>query len=155
LVEAIINANNGNQTYSDCATGGTTYTRIVLPKGTQTLTAVDNTTYGPTGLPVITNNITIEGDGAKIVRSKSAPQFRIFAVTGTLTIKDSTVSGGSLTGPGGAIYNYHGRVYVQNCFITSNTAMGNGGGIYTLGGLVDVSSSTISKNYASGSGGGV
>ena len=33
---------------------------------TQTLTKVNNSTYGPTGLPVISSAITIEGQGSTI-----------------------------------------------------------------------------------------
>ena len=52
--------------------------------GTYTLTAVDNTGYyGPTGLPVIVSPITINGNGATILRTSapSTPDFRIFLVS--------------------------------------------------------------------------
>ena len=44
---------------------------------TQTLTTVNNSTYGPTGLPVISSAITIEGQGSTIRRDSAAPEFRI------------------------------------------------------------------------------
>jgi hypothetical protein len=68
LIEATINANADAQVHPDCPSGSGADT-IVLPKNSlHSLTAVDNTTYGPTGLPLITSQITIQGNGAKIIR---------------------------------------------------------------------------------------
>ena len=39
--------------------------RIVLDAGTYTLTAVDNTTDGPNGLPSVTSPLTLTGAGAE------------------------------------------------------------------------------------------
>jgi hypothetical protein len=39
---------------------------------TQTLTAIDNSTYGPTGLPVIGTVITIAEQGSMIARDGGA-----------------------------------------------------------------------------------
>src|ERR1044071_9914062 len=47
-----------------------------------TLTTVDNTTYGPTGLPVVSNVLTIVGKGHTIRRPPSALEFRLLAVNG-------------------------------------------------------------------------
>ena len=79
LVNAIRAAN------TDTATGGCPARQwsghISLPtKSTQTLTTVNNSTFGPTGLPVISSQITIEGRNSTIRRGSSAPDFRIFAV---------------------------------------------------------------------------
>src|SRR6185436_2107158 len=64
LIEAIVNANNDAATHADCAAGSGADT-IVLPTGTHKLTNVNNTYYyGPTGLPLITSPITIQGNGA-------------------------------------------------------------------------------------------
>lgn len=55
----------------------------VLPAATtHTLTKIYDNTYGPTGLPLITSEITISGNGSKIVRSikKHTPRFRMAAV---------------------------------------------------------------------------
>jgi hypothetical protein len=65
LGRAITSANN------DIAVAGCTRGRgadtIVLPaNSTQTLTAVNNNYYGPTGLPLIRSNITIAGNGSTI-----------------------------------------------------------------------------------------
>ena len=81
----------------DCAAVGST----------QTLTEVHNSTYGPTGLPVVSSVITIAGQGSTIVRDSGAPYFRILAVssTGDLTLQETTVSGGAYADSGGGILN--------------------------------------------------
>ncbi|MGW2701136.1 hypothetical protein [Streptomyces sp. NPDC001340] len=56
------------------------------------------------GLPAITSEITIDGNGARITRAKSAPAFRILFVagTGTLTLNKTTIKGGKATDCPGA-----------------------------------------------------
>src|SRR5262249_36672681 len=69
-----------------------------------TLSAVDNTTDGPTGLPVIAagNNLTINGKGDALARSADlgTPAFRLFDVASgaSLTLKDLTLANGLATG---------------------------------------------------------
>jgi hypothetical protein len=62
---------------------------------TYTLTATND---GDNGLPVITSEITINGNGATIARSSAVgtPNFRIFRVAadGNLTLNDLTVENG-------------------------------------------------------------
>jgi hypothetical protein len=81
-----------------------------------TLTAVDNSdvTYGPNGLPIITSDITINGNHATIARDANAPAFRLWQINpgATLTLNDLTLSGGAPGASntndgfsGGAIYN--------------------------------------------------
>ena len=96
LIEAIDNANADAQTHADCVAGNGADS-IALPTGsTQSLTAADNTTFGPTGLPVITSALTLRGRNSTIRRTSSAPAFRILAVasSGNLTLYSTTVSGG-------------------------------------------------------------
>ena len=76
LIEAIWNANNDAASFPDCAAGSGADT-IVLPNANVILSAVDNNSYGPTGLPLITSRITIEGNGATITRQGNAPAFRL------------------------------------------------------------------------------
>ena len=65
LINAITAANTDTAT-GGCPAGSGADT-IVLPAGsTQTLTSVNNSTYGPTGLPVISSAITIAGQGSTI-----------------------------------------------------------------------------------------
>ncbi|HEY1270221.1 MAG TPA: hypothetical protein VGH16_23390 [Candidatus Binatia bacterium] len=144
LAEAIV-ASNLHGTYDACTAGSGTDI-IHLPKGTQTLTKADGDCSGPTGLPAITSNITIEGNGAKIVRGKKAPAFRLLCVrTGAVTINDTTFSGGSADFGGGIVNS--SALTLNNCVISGNVATGDGGGIYTEG-SVHATGTTFSKNQA-------
>ena len=174
LVDAITAAN------TDAATGGCPAGQgadtIVLPAGsTQTLTGVDNETYGPTGLPVIRSTITIAGQGSTIVRDSGAPEFRLLAVdsTGELTLQETTVSGG-VSDDGGGMLNGgtltvtdstvsgNGGLWLRrrhreqrHPHVTNSTISGNsgfyGGGIANSGTLT-LTSSTISDNVRHGGG---
>ena len=72
---------------------------ITLAVGTYTLTAVDNDSDGPNGLPSITSPLTIAGAGADttiLERAASAPSFRLVhvAAIGALTLEGVTLRGG-------------------------------------------------------------
>ena len=69
---------------------------MLAPKSTHTLTTVEDTTYGDTGLPLVTSTITIVGHGSTIERGAGAPEFRLLAVscTGKLTLEKLTLRGG-------------------------------------------------------------
>ena len=96
---------------------------------TQTLTAVHDTAYGPSGLPVISSPITIEGNGSTILRDEDAPAFRIMTVNfvGELTLQETTVSGGVASGDafsaadGGGVFNY-GTLTLTRSTISGNSA---------------------------------
>ena len=153
LADAITAAN------TDAAAGGCTAgsgADIIDLQTNVTLTAVNNTTDGNNGLPVIASAITIEGNGNTISRS-SATAFRILAVAGgaNLTLNSATVSGGLASGGfpvglGGGILN-RGALTVQNSTLSGNSAS-NGGGISNLSTLT-VQNSTLSGNSASNGGG--
>jgi hypothetical protein len=157
LVDAITAANTDTAT-GGCPAGNGADT-IVLPAGsTQTLTHVNNSTYGPAGLPVISSVVTIAGQGSTIVRDSGALEFRIFAVnsTGDLTLQETTVSGGSVfesDSDGGGIEN-RGTLTVTNSIISENVAgfFGGGGGINNTGDLA-VTNSIIRANRSVGGGG--
>jgi hypothetical protein len=164
LVDAITAANTDTAT-GGCPAGSGADT-ILLPAGsTQTLTEVNNSTYGPTGLPVISSVITIAGQGSTIARDPEAPEFRLMAVDslGNLTLQETTVSGGlSSTYNGGGVANY-GTLTVMHSTIASNTAVsycpyeigcygGRGGGVHSSGPLT-VTTSTITGNVAAYGGG--
>jgi hypothetical protein len=129
LIEAIENANADVQTHTDCPAGSGAdiidFTGAGV--GTHTLTASNNSTYGATGLPVISSVITIEGHGSTITRSSADP-FRIFAINGTgnLTLNETTVSGGLATGAspadrGGGVYNYFGTLTLTHSTVSGNS----------------------------------
>src|ERR1051325_602233 len=86
LIEAIVNANTDAATHPDCPAGSGADT-IVLPANTNlTLSAPFGNTYGqfgsPVGLPPITSQITIEGNGATIARQGNSPAFGLIFVKG-------------------------------------------------------------------------
>src|SRR5207244_583818 len=103
--------------------------------------------YGPNGLPAISSQITIEGNGATIARDPTAPKFRFFYVSGnlsglaggTLTLRNVTLRGGVAqggngyhgggggSGMGGAIFN-QGTLTLIGDTLTANTAQGGAGG---------------------------
>jgi hypothetical protein len=161
LVDAITAANTDTAT-GGCPAGSEVDT-IVLPAGSiQTLYEVNNSTYGPTGLPVITGVITIEGQGSTIVRASSAPEFRIMAVTGELTLNETTVrggvasrDGGEASFRGGGLINF-GLFTLTNSTITGNAAHYGGGGVANSGrGTLTITNSTIAGNSTDYGGGGV
>ena len=166
LIEAIENANDTvtGQPHDDCAAGDPAGADTInLPAGS-TFT-LDSVHSGKNGLPVITSQITIEGNGATIQRDGAAPQFRILEVDGSganngdLTLKKATISAGDVSGSGGGVHNYRGTVSVESSTISGNTASDDGGGVSNfLYGMVTIENSTISGNSVSSSsygGGGV
>jgi predicted outer membrane repeat protein len=113
-------------------TGGASTIKLA-PQATFTLTAVDNSADGPTGLPVIAanDNLTILGNHATIERSAdvSTPVFRLFdvAIGGTLTLQDLTLQNGISQGDdfnssqGGAIIN-QGNLFLSGVTLQDNAA---------------------------------
>ncbi|MGQ0591440.1 MAG: choice-of-anchor Q domain-containing protein [Gammaproteobacteria bacterium] len=152
LVDAITAANT-DAPVGGCPAGSGADT-IAVPPGSPTLTAVNNSTYGPSGLPVVTSEITINAF-VTITRDSSAPQFRILAVgaTGNLTLENTTVTGGvaGFFGEGGGIRN-EGTLTLNNSTISGNSAGFGGGGIDNHGTLT-LTDSTVSGNSADYGGG--
>jgi hypothetical protein len=138
---------------------------ITLVAGTTfTLNAVDNTTLGATGLPVIAanDNLTLVGNGDTIERSTASgtPAFRLLEVAsgGALTLGNLTLQGGLSTdqsgsgGVGGAILN-QGALTLNGVTVQNNTVRSSGfcegGGIYSNGSLT-LTGCTIQNNHALG-----
>jgi hypothetical protein len=136
---------------------------ITLVAGTTfTLTEVNNTTIGATGLPVIAANddLTIIGNGDVIQRSTAmgTPTFRLLEVAegASLTLQSLTLQGGAQVdwGLGGGILNY-GALSLSGVTIQNNVAGGSwtaaalGGGIYSDGSLT-MQGCTIRNNQAIG-----
>jgi hypothetical protein len=132
---------------------------INLAAGIYSLTAADNVTIDPNGLPVISSNITIRGQGdisTIIQRDQAAPEFRIFFVEtgGTLTLDGVTVRGGLIfTGNGGAIFN-RGLVNIVNATLSDNGLVfeTDGGAIFNIG-TMNIADSVITNNFAESFGG--
>jgi hypothetical protein len=119
---------------ANTAGGTNTITLSAATSSPYTLTAADNTTDGPTGLPVIQggSNLTILGNGDTIQRSTAAgtPAFRLFDVAAgaTLTLRNLTLqnglaSGSGVSAEGGAIYS-RGTLLLDTVTVQNNTAQG-------------------------------
>jgi predicted outer membrane repeat protein len=101
--------------------------------------------FGGNGLPVITSDITIHGNGRLITRSIDAPSFRFFMVNGRnehtrarLILNDLTLANGDTVGMGGGAIVNDGVLIVNNCIFRENRG--------TLGGAIyagDLSPTTI------------
>jgi hypothetical protein len=141
---------------------------------TYTLTVADNhdPILGDSGL-VVDKTLTINGNGATISRSLSAPPFRIFLVTqgGDLTLDNVTVENGNAAtqdpkrGRGGGIYNLH-KLTINNGVFSNNNADFGGGAIgngdaseapapVVTGALLTLTDSTISHNTTGLHGAGI
>jgi len=141
---------------------------------TYTLTAMDNSAtftsmgseyyYGDNGLPMIATPITINGNGATIVRDSGAPDFRIFYITetGSLTINDLTLQNGFADDPGSAFPSSGGAIYVDkgiletnNATLRDNQASFHGGAIFVWGATTTTINGTVIDNNTAPHGGGI
>jgi hemolysin type calcium-binding protein len=159
LVDAITAANTNTLVGDRNGSASTGADTLVLePNSVHTLTAANNTTYGPTGLPVVTSGLTIEGNSSIIQWDGGAPNFRILAVSsGTLTLKDTTISRGKAAGQGGGILSHNSTLSLEGCTVSGNSA-GYGGGVYNVASFagaspLTITHSTLSGNTAGGGGG--
>jgi hypothetical protein len=140
---------------------------ITLVAGnTFSLTNVDNTTDGATGLPVIAanDNLTILGNGDTIERSTATgtPAFRLFDVASgaALTLDNLTLQHGlaqaiprssAPTAKGGAIYSC-GALVLNDVTVQQNRAQGSfsssgcGGGVFVGAGTADLTGDTFDDN---------
>lgn len=154
LPEAIIAANN--------TAGADT---IVLGANTYTISSPNNYWYGPTGLPPITSDIVIEGNGAIIERSSAGgtPNFRLFFVmgpfhtggtgkvavsTGNLTLRNLTLRNGLARGGNG------GRGLTASTHATGSGGggLGAGGAVFSQGSLKLDSCLLVANSAVGGSG---
>ncbi|MCA9994801.1 MAG: hypothetical protein KDE56_03570 [Anaerolineales bacterium] len=158
LMDAITAAN------TDAVVGGcdgSSSDTLVLTKDI-VLKAIDNSDFGNSGTPVITSNITIQGNGHKIKRDGKDP-FRILTVANgaQLTLNNSVITGG-LADVGGGILVHGGTLYMDHSTVSGNDAETSGGGIALVGNGSDVKyssalilSSVVEKNAAGENGGGI
>jgi hypothetical protein len=171
LIEAINNANNTNngRPHADCAAGN--------PNGADTINLPNNGNFvltapavvgqriGAIGLPWISSQVTINGNGSTIRRGDQAPEFRIMAVgrRGDLRLNNTTIRGGLVEARcvegvaygGGGIFA-EGKLILNNSTVMNNGTYDSneddacdhvpGGGIYNIG-LLIVNNSDIASNY--------
>jgi hypothetical protein len=162
LIEAIVNANADAALHADCPAGDEADT-IILEAEEYTLEEVDNADeQGANGLPIITSEIEIEGNGAHITRDEEAPPFRILAVaeTGELTLDALTISGGYLDPSlgtdifGAGIFNDGGALTLNHSTISNNEGIDGGGALFNSG-EATLTHSTLSDNTTEGDGAGI
>lgn len=136
-------------------------TILLAPATTFTLTEVNNTTNGATGLPTIATgeDLTVLGNGAIVERSTASgtPAFRLLdvAVGASLTLENATLQGGVSFRPGGAIYS-QGTLKLKGVTVQNNVARNDfsstaalGGGIFSAGSLT-LENCTVRNNQALG-----
>jgi len=165
LIEAIVSANM--DTAQDACPTGSGADTIVLDGSTFSLSGVDNTTSGPSGLPAVNSTITLFGYGSTIERDATVPDFRFFniAASGDLRLRDTTLTGGRLpdTGvvySGGAILVDGSALDLDGVTLSGNEApnppTASGGAIRSNGGsAVRVANSMLSDNSAFFEGGAI
>ncbi|MEH1166912.1 hypothetical protein V6V47_16150 [Micromonospora sp. CPCC 205539] len=132
LIAAIVRANAGSGARLRLAEKCTyTLTRSAPPPPVP---------FGAVGLPIITQPVTIDGNGATIVRAANATPFRILEVGagGDLTLRDVTIKGGQAAGGvgaggGGIRIDVGGRAVIENTDVVYNHTNGSGGGIANFG----------------------
>ncbi|MCZ7456224.1 right-handed parallel beta-helix repeat-containing protein [Streptomyces sp. WMMC940] len=129
-------------------------------RGPDHLTLAGNCTYTLTtnqdgnGFPVITQPITIDGNGATLARAANAADFRFFEVGagGDLKLRNLTLTRGKAPEgeDGGAILvRPAGRLDLKDTEFTHNSVTeGEGGALYNEG-VATIRQSTLSRNSAS------
>ncbi|VAX15795.1 hypothetical protein MNBD_NITROSPINAE03-534 [hydrothermal vent metagenome] len=159
LREAVINANNDNQSGSTDCTAGNGADTITVPAGTYTLDiGATNEHLALNGDLDITAALTITGagSGSTIIDGNNTERIFHLIGSGSINISGLTVQNGNAvpnTSHGGGLYINGGGLVLSDIVVTGNNAE-DGGGIYNLGGTVTISDSTISNNTAQGTNGG-
>lgn len=147
VTQLIADVNYANQNPSQAVT-------INLSDSTYDFTAADNYTFGPNALPVITGNITLNGNGAVLMRDPSLganTPFRFFYVSGS---EVASPSGSQSTGTA------TGSLTLENLTLENGLAeggssgtggggLGAGGAILNLGNLT-LNGVTLEQNTAEG-----
>lgn len=157
LVDAITTANSDTNTGGCVQTGTVSAADSIVLTVDTTLTASNNSTYGPTGLPVISSMITITGNGHTIERDPGDPDvFRLIAINsaGNLTLQDTTLSGGVTGANGGGVYSF-GQLRIEGCTVTGNYSGYAGGGVSIItyfNNTMALHKNLITGNTATGSG---
>ncbi len=139
LADAITAANTDTATGA-CAAGA----------GADTIELTEDVTLMSV-LPVVTDDVTIEGNDATIGRDPAAPDFRIlqFDLDGDIALRNVKITNG-IAVDGGGIFNGADNLTLFNTTVIGNEATSRGGGIYsdfnTLNFLMQAS--TVADNDA-------
>jgi hypothetical protein len=128
---------------ANAAGGSNTITLTAPTTSPYVLTAVDNATDGPTGLPVISgggkkvaaDSLTIVGSGDTIERSTASgtPDFRLFdvALGAALTLNNLTLQNGHELGSGSSAEG--GALFNQGSLVLSAVTVQNNGVVGSVG----------------------
>lgn len=144
LRQAILAANNS--------------TSLLTPTITFTGAALTGTINLASALPDLARSMTIDGPGAVnlTVQRGGGGNYRIFTVQNgaTVTIQDLTIANGSVSdGNGGGILN-NGTLTLKDSLVSGNTAA-LGGGIYNQNGTLTLNGTRVANNTATSAGGGI
>ncbi|WP_204101765.1 MULTISPECIES: DUF4347 domain-containing protein, partial [Spirulina sp. CCY15215] len=129
--------------------GAATAGDLILFDSARTVNTTGAITWGQADLTIDGNGSTVQGNNT----------FRIFnstAATGTTTIQNLTISGGSAAGDGGGMYAKR-SITLTNSTVSGNSASEEGGGLFVKnsGSDITLTNSTMSGNSAAGAGGGM
>jgi hypothetical protein len=157
---------------------------INLAAGTYTLTSPVEASFinGANGLPKVSGQLLINGNGAVIEREVTAPAFRFFQIDGPgkLTLHQVVLKNARSSDPGdldklGAVFN-QGELNLSNCVIQDSVGvglvnlnsgkvtitacsffnnLGRGGALLNESGTVAIVRSKIYANRTQGDGGGI
>jgi gliding motility-associated-like protein len=130
LIDAIIAANTNKDASNTINLAANSVYELTTPYLAD-YKARDGKMLGAIGLPAITKNMTINGNGATIRRRSTAPQFRILVaeIHMSIAISNLTIEGGDVVGEGGGMYkNTGGTLSLKNVKFINNRADGHRGG---------------------------
>ena len=148
LADAIVAANTDRAAGGCTAGSGPDTVRVATDV---TLSAADNAQFGPTGLPVVSSDMRIEGAGRTISRAEVDERFRLLAVgsDGRLTVAGLTLSQGRTVinaldtrdardaRSGGAAYVAEGgHLTLDGVTLRGNKANYGGGAVISAGTLI-------------------
>ena len=148
LIDAIQAANTDLAVGSCTAGSGADVIQVVTPNSGITINTIfepSGSGPGNAGLPVITSEVTLEGNNLTIQADNSTDDFRLFDVadTGDFTLRDTTVSGADDGyGVGSGLFSA-GRTTIEN-----STFAGNNGAVLFYGGYGnELTDSVIRHNF--------
>jgi hypothetical protein len=156
LIEAMENANDDAATHLDCMAGDGS-DAIELMVGEYVVREVHNEAFGPTGLPAVTGELTINGHSSFLERARNGPWFRLFLVTegARLTLNNLTIENGVVDGwRGGGLFNAGGTAVLNHCTVRGNEAS-DGGGLANQDGTMLLTFTVVNGNRCTRDGGGI
>lgn len=166
LGEAIIAANSG-EAKDSCSAGVPGESVISLMPGEYHFSQPDQTppqfdwlvsiVEVDSALPPVVFPLTIQGNGATLIRDEGVDPFRFFEVmvNGALTLENMTLENGDVLDDwGGAVYVSNGSLNLNQIRFVGNHA-DNGGAVYLTFGALTVQDSEFLENQASFMGGGI